>query len=81
MKKHFFLLGFAFTVIFMSSCKRQYICKCHYEEAHEDHTHDEYVSYPLGELSKRSAKSECENKETALIANPEHSDVHCELQK
>ncbi len=61
------------------SCKRSYTCKCKYEEAHEDHTHDEYTTYPLGELFRRQAIRKCDDKQEALSSNPEYSQVNCYL--
>jgi hypothetical protein len=75
-----FLFLFA-TSLAMTSCKREYACDCHYDEIHDDHTHHKDVSYPLGKLSKKDAESKCEEKETALMADPDNKDVHCEVKK
>lgn len=81
MKKNILVLGLALGFLFVTSCKKDYACDCHYEEEHEDHTHDEAVIYPLGKLSKKDAEKLCTEKETALAAEPEHSQVHCDLKK
>lgn len=77
--KIFVLLFAAFAIT--TSCKREFACDCHYDEIHDDHTHHKDVTYPLGKLSKKDAESKCEEKETTLMADPEHKDVHCKLKK
>jgi len=81
MKKNYLLLGLAITFGLMTSCKRDFSCSCHYDEAHEDHTHEETATYPISDVNKKKAEELCEGHETTLAANPEHSHVHCNLKK
>jgi hypothetical protein len=81
MKKNVLFLGIALGVLTLTSCKKEFSCNCHYDETHDDHSHEEEVSYPLGKLSKKDAETECEAKETALAAEPDHTHAHCDLKK
>jgi len=81
MKKNVIVLSLTVGFMFVTSCKKDYACNCHYDETHDDHTHEEEVSYPLGKLSKQDAESACDEKETALAADPDHTHAHCDLKK
>ncbi len=81
MKKNVLLLGLALSFGLMTSCKKDFSCQCHYDEAHDDHFDEENVSYPISGVNKKKAEELCEGHETALAADPDHSHVHCDLKK
>ena len=81
MKKNFLLLGLALTFGIATSCKRDFNCDCHYDEAHEDHSHHKDIVYHIHDESKKKAEEICEGHETTLAADPDHSNVHCKLKK
>ena len=81
MKKNVLLVAMALGFGFITSCTRDYSCNCHYDETHEDHTHEENISYLIADVSKKKAEELCEGYETTLAANPEHTHAHCDLKK
>jgi len=81
MKKSFLILGFATTMLFVTSCKRDYSCNCTYEEFHDDHWDPNTASFPLTELSKKDATSACDVNETTLGLPEDHRNVDCKLTK
>jgi hypothetical protein len=81
MKKNVLLLGLALGTLFVTSCKKDYSCDCSYKEAHDDHFDDESKKYPIAGEKKKDAEKKCEDYETLLKADEDHSEVKCDLNK
>jgi hypothetical protein len=80
MKKVFMVVGLAVLGLSAVACKKDYNCSCTWKAEHEDHLDDEMMNYPIGKLSKSDAEAECELKATAIAAEPDHSQVNCEIK-
>jgi len=80
MKKITLVLGFAVLTLGAVSCKKDYTCDCHWEEAHDDHYDHEDAEFPMKNMKKKDAEAACDAQADVLKANPEHKDVSCKLK-
>jgi hypothetical protein len=80
MKKLVLFAGVSVLALGAVSCKKDYECACTYKEFHDDHYDDESKLYPLGKLKKDDADAECQLKAVALSADPDHSQINCEVK-
>jgi hypothetical protein len=80
MKKLVLFAGVSVLALGAVSCKKDYDCTCEWKAEHEDHLDDEKEVYALGKLKKDDADAECQLKAVALSADPDHSQINCEVK-
>jgi hypothetical protein len=81
MKKLVLLAAAAVLSLGAVSCKKDYDCSCTWKESHDDHFDDKSGVYDLGKVKEDDAKTACDTQATAISADPDHSEVVCDIKK